>query len=80
MPKAAKITGRSSSITNSFVKGIIPRIKPTDEQIAATLTVLEMNPGNVVYAYCDDRMMELDHLNPLVIDKQTTGFITEVEN
>lgn len=80
MPKAVKITGRSSSITNSFVNGIIPRIKPTDEQIAAVLAVLEMNPGNVVCAYCGDAMTEWDHSNPLVIDKQATGFITEIQN
>lgn len=80
MPNAVKITGRSSSITNSFVNGIIPCIKPTDEQIAAALTVLEMDPDNVVCAYCGDAMTEWDHLNPLVMDKQATGFITEIQN
>ena len=80
MPNVVKITSRSSSITNSFVNGIIPCIKPTNEQLANALTVLEMNPDNVVCAYCGDAMTEWDHLNPLVMNKQATGFITEIQN
>lgn len=80
MPKAVKITGRSSSITNSFVNGIIPRIKPTEEQIIAALAVLGMDENNVACAYCGDAITEWDHLNPLVIDKQATGFISEIQN
>lgn len=33
MPAPVKITGRTSSITNAFVNGIIPVIEPTDEEI-----------------------------------------------
>lgn len=80
MPNTVKIIGRSSSITNSFVNGIVPCIKPTDEQIAAALAILEMNPDNVVCAYCGGAMTEWDHLNPLVMGKQATGFITEIQN
>lgn len=62
------------------MNGIIPCIKPTDEQITAALSVLETNPDNVACAYCGDAMTEWDHLNPLVMDKQATGFITEIQN
>lgn len=37
MPKAVRIVGRSSSITNSFVNGIISVIPPTAEQIDEAL-------------------------------------------
>ncbi len=32
MPTPVKITGRTSSITNAFVNGIIPVIEPTDDE------------------------------------------------
>ena len=33
IPNSVSIMGRSSSITNSFVNGIIPVIIPTEEEI-----------------------------------------------
>ena len=39
-----------------------------------------MDPDNVACAYCGNAMTEWDHLNPLVMDKQATGFITEIQN
>ena len=43
MPKPVKIIGRTSSITNAFVNGIIPVIKPTDEEIEDVLQTLGMD-------------------------------------
>ncbi len=80
MPKRVKITGRTSTITNSFVSSIIPVIAPSDEAIASALSLLEMTPGNVDCAYCGDKSTEWDHLNPLVKDKKPTGYISEIEN
>ena len=37
MPKATKIMNRTSSITNSFVNGIIPCITPTEGEIKRVL-------------------------------------------
>ena len=37
MPTPVKITGRTSSITNAFVNGIIPVIEPTEEEIESAL-------------------------------------------
>ena len=54
MPKQVSITARSSSITNSFVNGIIPCINPTEEEVAAALSVLGMDEHSVVCAYCGD--------------------------
>ena len=80
MPKPMKITGRSSSITNSFVNSITPVIAPTVEQIGRALDILEISHRDMRCAYCGDRSTEWDHLNPLVANKQATGFISEIEN
>lgn len=79
MPKAVRITGRSSSITNSFVNGIVPIIKPTDAEIDEALAVLGMTE-KVVCAYCGDTATEWDHLRPLVEAQRPTGFIHEIHN
>lgn len=79
MPKAVRIIGRSSSITNSFVNGIIPVIPPTTEQIDEALRILDME-DRVVCAYCGDPATEWDHLRPLVIAQKPTGYISEIHN
>lgn len=79
MPKAVRITGRSSSITNSFVNGIVPIVKPTDAEIDEALAVLGMT-DEVVCAYCGDTATEWDHLRPLVEAQRPTGFIHEIHN
>ncbi|MET4158457.1 HNH endonuclease [Agromyces sp. PvR057] len=79
MPKPVRITGRSSSITNSFVNGIIPVVPPTPEQVDEALRILGMETS-VVCAYCGDTATEWDHLRPLVVDKQPTGYVSEIHN
>ena len=78
MPKPVRITGRTSSITNSFVNGIIPVIWPTEDQINEALGLLAME--RVVCAYCGDVATEWDHFRPLVVDKKPTGYISEIHN
>lgn len=80
MPNPVTIMGRSSSITNSFVNGIIPSIKPTDAEIEKALRVLEQNVDDVRCVYCGDKKTEWDHLHPLIVDKKPTGYITEIAN
>ena len=80
MPKPVTIMGRSSSITNSFVNGIIPVIEPTDTKIKEALKILEQNEDNVRCVYCGDKKTEWDHLYPLIINKEHTGYITEIAN
>jgi hypothetical protein len=79
MPKPVRIAGRSSSITNSFVNGIIPVVPPTLEQVDEALRILGMDTI-VVCAYCGDPASEWDHLRPLVVGKQPTGYISEIHN
>lgn len=79
MPKPVRITGRTSSITNSFVNGIIPVIAPSEADIDEALGILGMTDV-VVCAYCGDDATEWDHLRPLVIGKQPTGYISEIHN
>lgn len=78
MPKPVRITGRTSSITNSFVNGIIPVIRPTNEEVEEALAVLGMD--RVVCAYCGDPATEWDHFRPLVVGKKPTGYISEISN
>lgn len=79
MPKPVRITGRSSSITNSFVNGIIPVIWPTPAQVGEALLVLGMESA-VVCAYCGDTATEWDHFRPLVVAQKPTGYISEIQN
>ncbi len=79
MPKPVKITGRSSSITNSFVNSIIPVIQPTEGQVKEALTILGIL-DNYQCVYCGDTATEWDHLRPLVLNKKPTGYISEVQN
>lgn len=80
MPTPVTIMGRSSSITNSFVNGIIPCIEPNPEEIKKALDVLKMSETDVRCAYCGDVATEWDHLNPLIKDKKPTGYISEIHN
>ena len=80
MPIAVKITGRSSSITNAFINSIIPVIHPTEEHVREALSVLRMTNDNFSCCYCGAVASEWDHLRPLVLNKQPTGFISEIQN
>lgn len=80
MPVPVKITGRSSSITNAFYNGIIPVIEPSDDEIKEALDTLGMTEETICCAYCGDRYTEWDHLNPLIENKQPTGYVSEIHN
>ena len=80
MPNRVKITGRSSSITNSFVQSLIPEIQPTHAEVGEALSILEIDAEDPTCAYCGDATTEWDHLRPLVRDKMPTGFISEIGN
>lgn len=79
MPKPMKITGRSSSITNSFINSIIPVVIPTEEQVKEALTILDML-DSYECLYCGSTATEWDHLRPLVLNKKPTGYISEIHN
>lgn len=80
MPNPVTIIGRTSSITNAFVNGIIPCILPSEEEIKNVLGVLGMDKDTIRCAYCGDRYTEWDHFRPLVKDKRSTGYISEIHN
>lgn len=80
MPNPVKITGRISTITNSFVNGIIPVIPPTEEDVIEALRILHLDADDLRCAYCGDVSTEWDHLRPLVKDKLPTGYISEIAN
>jgi hypothetical protein len=80
MPTPVKITGRSSSITNSFVNAIIPVVQPTAAAVEEALKVLGMTSDTYCCAFCGDTATEWDHLRPLVKHKKPTGYISEIHN
>ena len=80
MPTPVKITGRTSTITNAFVNGIIPVIEPTDEEIDAALDTLGMTRDSICCAYCGAEYSEWDHFRPLVENKRPTGYVSEIHN
>lgn len=80
MPTSVSINGRSSSITNSFINGIVPCINPSEEEISTALSILGMNEETICCAYCGDKHTEWDHFRPLVENKRATGYITEIHN
>jgi len=80
MPKPIKITGRTSSITNAFINGIVPCIVPTEDEIKEVLSILDMNASNVCCSYCGDKFTEWDHFRPLIERKRATGYISEINN
>jgi len=75
-----KITGRTSTITNAFINSIIPVIHPTAEEVEEALNILGIDPDAFQCAYCGEGASEWDHLNPLVMNKRPTGFISEIHN
>ncbi len=79
MPTPVRITGRSSSITNSFVNGVIPVVMPTEAEVREALEVLGML-DRVSCCYCGDTSTEWDHLRPLVSKQRPTGYISEIHN
>ncbi len=80
MPTPMKITGRSSSITNSFINSIIPIVMPSGETVREALAILKMDIDTIECAYCGSTYTEWDHLRPLVMNQKPTGFISEIHN
>ena len=80
MPLLQTTVSRISSITNAFVGSIMPVFRPTDEDIEIALKLLQIDPSNLRCAYCGDEWSEWDHLNPLVMNRRPTGYISEIAN
>ena len=80
MPRSVKITGRTSSITNAFVNGVIPTRRPAEHEVAEALRILELSADDLRCCYCGDRSTEWDHFRPLISAKRQTGYISEIAN
>lgn len=80
MPKPVNVVGRTSSITNSFVNGIIPCIVPSEIEVKECLQILDLNPNDLRCSYCGDKATEWDHFRPLIVDKNPTGYISNIYN
>lgn len=80
MPNSVSVMGRSSSITNSFINGIIPSITPLEDEIEKVLDIFKMSNDDIRCVYCGDKSTEWDHLYPIIKNKKPTGFISEIQN
>lgn len=80
MPVPPTIVSRKSSITNAYVSAIIPVIPPTPDEIEEALSILGMDVSTVCCSYCGKQHTEWDHLRPLVVKRQPTGYISEIAN
>ncbi len=80
MPTPVGVMGRSSSITNSFINGIVPGRYPSEEEVQEALRILELSAEDLRCTYCGDRATEWDHLRPLIAGQEPTGFIAEIQN
>lgn len=79
-PKLAKITARSSSITNAFIQAIIPTKHWNDADEAEALAIFGQSQPGLLCVYCGQKASDWDHLRPLVRDKKPTGYIHEIRN
>ena len=80
LPATMTVTGRSSSLTNAFINGIIPVIQPTEAEELEALRILGIDPVDIRCAYCGDKSTEWDHLRPIITNQEPTGYITEIAN
>jgi len=80
MPSPVTVLGRSSSLTNAFVNGIIPTIDPTEAELLNAIAVLGLDAEDLKCSYCGDNATEWDHLNPLIVKQRPTGHISEINN
>lgn len=80
MPRPVKITGRTSSITNAFVNGIVPCVPPNESDIVEAVEILGLSAQDLRCAYCGDPSTEWDHLRPLISKRRPTGYVSEIGN
>jgi hypothetical protein len=78
--KPPKLTGRRSTLTGLFVTTLTPYIEPSDAEVDKALSVLGMQRGGCVCAYCGGAKSEWDHFRAVVKDRKPTGYITEIAN
>ncbi|MEO8734765.1 MAG: HNH endonuclease, partial [Flavobacteriales bacterium] len=79
-PREHKITERTATIRSSFVRAIIPFIKPTDQEIQDSLKELQQDPDDLRCSYCGSQATEWDHFRPVLKEKHATGNITDIYN
>jgi hypothetical protein len=80
LPSKGRIDGRTSSITAAFFQAITPVIIPSYAEVEEAITILGMTKGNCRCAYCGDSRTEWDHFRPIVVNRQPTGYVTEIAN
>ena len=80
LPGRSRITGRKSTLTGLFFNSITPLVSPSEQEVDEALEVLGMKRGACVCAYCGGQKSEWDHFRAIVLDRNPTGYITEIAN
>lgn len=82
-PSADKIGSRSSTIARSMASTLMPRIGANAfdcKKMAKLLYGLDELPSPLKCVYCGNDATHLDHLHPLIDNKEPTGYFTEPAN
>lgn len=80
MPSNSNLQNRISTINNSFVQSIIPRISEKDQvKLKKYYEELGIEQNQCVYCLKKGKVTG-DHLHPLIKDKMPTGYITDINN
>lgn len=83
MPSDRNPANRKTSIRAATWAHIMPRIRPTADEVVDRLGALGIEPAKVVECiYCGKDSDSWDHLNPIVEEgkSEPTGFFAEINN
>ena len=80
LPKGKKISTSISAVRRVIINGFIPVIDPSEEEKNKIYQIFELNPQDLRCVYCNDTATEWDHFRPIIFDKRSTGYFTEIYN
>lgn len=76
-----KITGRSTTITGTFVKSMLPNIYASDKEVKEVFDTLSIDPSYPKCAYCRKvEATDWDHFEPIVKHKMHSSYFNDIYN
>jgi endonuclease I len=80
-PPVAGSPSRAKSMVNAvFAKAIIPSVAPLKSELDALYSAFELDPNHLTCVYCGKDASEWDHLNAVIVEKELSGYFTEINN
>lgn len=80
IPGKATISNRTSTMASQFARARAPYRVPSQAEFQARYSLLEIDPCKPTCVYCGGPPTEWDHLMPMVVASQWTGYGTEIAN